>query len=44
MYHHFDGKLALFEAVLDAQEVRAIAEITAADLLEGRRFWVLDGA
>ena len=30
VYHHFDGKQALFEAVLDAQEARAIAEITAA--------------
>jgi AcrR family transcriptional regulator len=30
VYHHFDGKQALFEAVLDAQEMRAIAEITAA--------------
>ena len=25
VYHHFDGKQALFEAVLDAQETRAIA-------------------
>ena len=30
VYHHFDGKQALFEAVLDAQEMRAIAKITAA--------------
>src|SRR5881392_4304800 len=30
VYHHFDGKRALFEAVLDAQETRAIATITAA--------------
>jgi len=30
VYHHFDGKQALFEAVLDAQETRAIATITAA--------------
>ena len=30
VYHHFDGKQALFEAVLDAQETRAIARITAA--------------
>jgi AcrR family transcriptional regulator len=30
VYHHFAGKQALFEAVLDAQESRAIAKITAA--------------
>jgi AcrR family transcriptional regulator len=30
VYHHFAGKQALFEAVLAAQESRAIAEITAA--------------
>jgi AcrR family transcriptional regulator len=30
VYHHFDGKQALFEAVLDAQEKRAIDEIVAA--------------
>ncbi|MGH3397584.1 MAG: TetR/AcrR family transcriptional regulator, partial [Streptosporangiaceae bacterium] len=30
VYHHFAGKQALFEAVLDRQETRAIAEITAA--------------
>jgi AcrR family transcriptional regulator len=30
VYHHFEGKQALFEAVLDAQETRAIARITAA--------------
>jgi AcrR family transcriptional regulator len=30
VYHHFDGKQALFEAVLGAQEARAIAQITAA--------------
>jgi len=30
VYHHFEGKQALFEAVLDAQESRAIARITAA--------------
>jgi AcrR family transcriptional regulator len=30
VYHHFDGKQALFEAVLDAQESRAVARITAA--------------
>jgi AcrR family transcriptional regulator len=30
VYHHFDGKQALFEAVLEAQETRAIAKITAA--------------
>src|SRR5256885_6124988 len=30
VYHHFDGKQALFEAVLDGQETRAIARITAA--------------
>jgi AcrR family transcriptional regulator len=30
VYHHFDSKQALFEAVLDAQESRAIARITAA--------------
>lgn len=29
VYHHFTGKQALFEAVLSAQETRAIAEITA---------------
>ncbi len=29
VYHHFAGKQALFEAVLDRQETRAIAEITA---------------
>src|SRR5215471_15831561 len=27
VYHHFEGKQALFEAVLDAQEVGAIARI-----------------
>src|SRR5439155_687263 len=41
VYHHFDGKQALFEAVLDAQETRAIARITAAataaDPLEAAR-------
>ena len=41
VYHHFDGKQALFEAVLDAQETRAIAQITAAataaDPLEAAR-------
>ena len=41
VYHHFDGKQALFEAVLDAQETRAIATITAAataaDPLEAAR-------
>ena len=41
VYHHFDGKQALFEAVLDAQEMRAIAKITAAataaDPLEAAR-------
>jgi len=30
VYHHFASKQALFEAVLDAQEERATAEITAA--------------
>jgi AcrR family transcriptional regulator len=30
VYHHFEAKQALFEAVLDAQETRAIAKITAA--------------
>jgi AcrR family transcriptional regulator len=30
VYHHFDSKQALFEAVLDAQETRAVARITAA--------------
>lgn len=30
VYHHFAGKQALFEAVLDAQELRADAEIAAA--------------
>jgi AcrR family transcriptional regulator len=30
VYHHFASKQALFEAVLDVQEVRATAEITAA--------------
>ena len=30
VYHHFAGKQALFEAVLDLQESRAIAQITAA--------------
>jgi AcrR family transcriptional regulator len=30
VYHHFAGKQALFEAVLDAQESRAIAKVTAA--------------
>jgi AcrR family transcriptional regulator len=29
VYHHFEGKRALFEAVLEAQESRAIAQITA---------------
>jgi AcrR family transcriptional regulator len=29
VYHHFAGKQALFEAVLDAQELRADAEIAA---------------
>jgi len=41
VYHHFDGKRALFEAVLDAQETRALATITAAataaDPLEAAR-------
>ena len=41
VYHHFDGKRALFEAVLDAQETTAIATITAAataaDPLEAAR-------
>jgi AcrR family transcriptional regulator len=41
VYHHFDGKQALFEAVLGAQETRAIARITAAataaDPLEAAR-------
>ncbi len=41
VYHHFDGKQALFEAVLEAQETRAIAQITAAataaDPLEAAR-------
>ena len=41
VYHHFDGKQALFEAVLDGQETRAIARITAAataaDPLEAAR-------
>jgi AcrR family transcriptional regulator len=30
VYHHFAGKQALFEAVLDAQESRAVANVTAA--------------
>jgi AcrR family transcriptional regulator len=30
VYHHFASKRALFEAVLDAQEGRAMAEVTAA--------------
>ena len=30
VYHHFEAKQALFEAVLEAQEARAIAKITAA--------------
>jgi AcrR family transcriptional regulator len=30
VYHHFASKQALFEAVLDAQEAQATAEITAA--------------
>ena len=30
VYHHFDGKQALFEAVLELQEARATAEILAA--------------
>ena len=30
VYHHFAGKQALFEAVLDAQEERAMAEVAAA--------------
>jgi AcrR family transcriptional regulator len=30
VYHHFDGKQALFEAVLDKLETRADAEIIAA--------------
>jgi len=30
VYHHFEGKQALFEAVLDRQESQAIARITAA--------------
>jgi AcrR family transcriptional regulator len=34
VYHHFEGKQALFEAVLDAQESRAIARITAAAAAE----------
>ena len=41
VYHHFDGKQALFEAVLEAQETLAIAKITAAataaDPLEAAR-------
>jgi AcrR family transcriptional regulator len=34
VYHHFASKQALFEAVLDAQEVRATAEIMAAATAE----------
>jgi AcrR family transcriptional regulator len=34
VYHHFAGKQALFEAVLDAQEARATAEIAAAAAAE----------
>jgi AcrR family transcriptional regulator len=30
VYHHFAGKQALFEAVLDRQEERAMAEVAAA--------------
>jgi AcrR family transcriptional regulator len=30
VYHHFDGKQALFEAVLSAQEAQLIARVTAA--------------
>jgi AcrR family transcriptional regulator len=30
VYHHFAGKQALFEAVIDLQETRALAEVTAA--------------
>jgi AcrR family transcriptional regulator len=30
VYHHFDGKQALFEAVLGAQETQVIEEVTAA--------------
>jgi AcrR family transcriptional regulator len=30
VYHHFDGKQALFEAVLSAQETQLIARVTAA--------------
>jgi AcrR family transcriptional regulator len=30
VYHHFDGKRALFEAVLSAQETQLIARVTAA--------------
>ncbi len=30
VYHHFAGKQALFEAVIDRQETRALAEVTAA--------------
>jgi AcrR family transcriptional regulator len=30
VYHHFDGKQALFEAVLEAQESRAVGQIMAA--------------
>jgi AcrR family transcriptional regulator len=30
VYHHFAGKLALFEAVLEEQETRAMAQIAAA--------------
>jgi AcrR family transcriptional regulator len=30
VYHHFAGKQALFEAVLDGQETRAVAEVIAA--------------
>jgi AcrR family transcriptional regulator len=30
VYHHFAGKQALFEAVLDVQETKAVAEVIAA--------------
>jgi AcrR family transcriptional regulator len=30
VYHHFAGKQALFEAVLDGQETKAVAEVIAA--------------
>jgi AcrR family transcriptional regulator len=35
VYHHFAGKQALFEAVLDLQEVRATAEVVAAAAAAG---------